>query len=81
MVDRINITWKLRDPVFTAKPQMFNVNTFLTDIKWLNVVARDVAVPSQANRVPRRSLDSHQNWMSGQMGTLMDGQEGNMFSE
>lgn len=51
MADGINITWQLRDSVFAAKPQMLlRVNTFLTGIK-LDIAARDVAVPSQANTV------------------------------
>lgn len=68
------------DSASTAKPQTLRVNTFLTGIKCSDVVARDVVVPGQANMVLVGVQDRHQNWLSGQMGTLTDGQEGNTFS-
>jgi hypothetical protein len=51
MAGGINITWQLGDLVSAAKPQTLHVNTFLTGIKFSDVVARDVVVPIQANMV------------------------------
>jgi hypothetical protein len=61
--------FQIRDAVSTAKPQTLHVNTFLVDIKWLHVVARDVTVRSQVRRtgplLESKSLSELVEWTNG----------------